>query len=66
MTSVGSATAAADFSSCEDGEAPTPPSGGQGEDGYMVCYEVWLEWAQYGIYEFLGYVCWLYGEPYMS
>jgi hypothetical protein len=65
----------ADYSTCENSEAPTPPTGGnyRGEDGFQVCYEhfqviVTLEnigglWVVKSIDEYyLGYSCWQNGN----
>lgn len=58
---------------CNGGQAPSPPSGGAGEDGEMDCYVITAhlyEWwgSQYGWVEVaswpVGYVCYLDGHMY--
>jgi hypothetical protein len=63
----------ATYEECQGGEAPTPPTGGMGEDGNEVCYTVWREYWELdlsnGTWEFLyeepiGSVC--YQNGYMT
>ena len=63
--------ASLDFSECPGGDAPLPPSGGQGEDGTQVCYDVYYNllesddggatWYLVDSW-YLGTECWLYGQ----
>jgi len=61
----------ASYDECQGGEAPTPPTGGMGEDGIEVCYTVWREYWELdlsdGSWEFLyeepiGTVCYQNGH----
>lgn len=61
----------ASYDECQGGEAPSPPTGGMGEDGNEVCYTVWREYWELdlstGDWDFLyeepiGYVCYLNGH----
>lgn len=63
------------YSACEGGQAPLPPTGGnsRGENGYQVCYKHWRVeitfhniqglWVVYKVEElYLGTTCWLNGS----
>ncbi len=63
------------FNQCAEGDAPSPPTGGMGEDGTWHCYDVYLdEWESndggfswsYVDSSYLGTECWLYGSAYMQ
>lgn len=62
---------AATYEECEGGEPPSPPTGGMGEDGIEVCYNVIREYWEFDVATWsfqlvgtsvIGQICFLYGN----
>lgn len=59
------------YEDCDGGEAPSPPTGGMGEDGIEVCYNVIREYWEFDVATWsfqlmgtsvIGQICFLYGN----